>query len=68
MSQNLMGMLNTKRTHKEQGWKFMETASEIDVKILCQEEGIVYDDFVRVKVTFELLDGYQALFGIWEDG
>jgi hypothetical protein len=49
MSQNLLTKLNIRRNYKSKGWVFNGTVNEFNLKIFCQEEKVVFDDFVKVK-------------------
>jgi len=68
MGQNIVAMLNIKRSYKEQGWKFAGTTDELNLKLFCQDRGILYVDFVKVRVTFQLLHEYPLLFDVWDEG
>jgi hypothetical protein len=66
MSQNLMSMLNIKRSAREQGWTFQGTVDESSVKAFCIEKEIEFEDFVRITVTTEMLYEYPLLFDVWD--
>jgi hypothetical protein len=68
MSQNLLIKLNIRRNYKSQGWKFEGTVNELWLKVFCREENIVFDDFIRVKVTFLIMHEYPLLFDTWDIG
>jgi len=68
MSQNLLSRLNIRRDYKSKGWKFDGTVDEFNLKIFCQEEKVVFDDFIRIKVAFQLIHKYPLLFNAWDDG
>ena len=68
MSQNLLTKLNIRRNYKSEGWKFDGTVNENDLKIFCKEENVVFDDFMRVEVTFQLMREYSVIFDSWDDG
>ena len=68
MSQNLLTKLNIRRNYKSQGWKFDGTVDELRIKVFCIEENIVFDDFIKVKVTFSLMYEYPLLFDVWDNG
>ena len=52
MSQNLLTKLNIRRNYKNQGWVFDGTVDEFNFRMFCQEERVVFDDFIRIKGTF----------------
>ncbi len=62
MSQNLLMKLNIRRNYKSQGWKFDGAVNEFDLRIFCNEENIVFGDFIKVKVTFQKIHEYPLLF------
>jgi hypothetical protein len=66
MSQNLLTKLNIRRNYKSQGWKFDGTVDENNLKILCREENVIFDDFTRVEVTLQLMRDYPAIFDSWD--
>lgn len=66
MSQNLMSMLNIKRSPKEQGWTFQGTVDESSVKAFCVEKETEFGDFVKATVTIEMLYEYPLLFDAWD--
>ena len=68
MSQNLLTKLNIRRNYKKQGWKFEGTVDESPLKIFCEEEKIVFNDFIKVKVTFSLMYEYPLLFDVGDTG
>ena len=51
-----------------QGWKFNGTVDELNLKVFCIEENIVFDDFIKVRVTFPLMHEYPLLFDSWDNG
>jgi hypothetical protein len=68
MSQNLLTKLNIRRNYRSQGWKFEGTVDESSLKTFCEEEKIVFDDLIKVKVTFSLMYEYPLLFDVWDTG
>lgn len=68
MSQSLLTKLNIRRNHRKQGWKFTGTIDENTVKAFYQEENMAFEDFILIKVTFQLMHENHMLFDIWEDG
>jgi hypothetical protein len=68
MSQNLLTKLNIRRNYKSQGWKFDGTVDEYSLKVFCEEEGAVFDDFIKVRVTFSIMCGYPLLFDLKDCG
>ena len=68
MSQNLWTLLNIKRNYASRGWKFDGTVDEFSLKVFCREENVDFDDFVRVKVTFQHIHEYPLLFDAWDSG
>jgi hypothetical protein len=68
MSQNLLTKLNIRRNYKTQGWKFDGTVDEFNLELFCREEKILFDDFIKVRVTFLLLHEYPLVFNSWDDG
>lgn len=51
-----------------QGWKFDGTIDEFDLKVFCIEENAVFEDLIKVKVTFRILYEHPLLFGSWDYG
>ena len=49
-----------------QEWKFYRTVDESNENFL--QRRIVFDAFVRVKTSFQLMREYSELFGVWDDG
>ena len=68
MSQNLLTKLNIRRNCRSQGWKFDGTVDENNLKIFCKEENVIFDDFVKVRVTFQLIREYAEVFGVSDNG
>jgi hypothetical protein len=68
MSQNLLTRLNIRRNYESQGWKVNGTEDELWLRVFCREENIVFDDFIRVKVTFLMMHEYPLLFDAWDSG
>jgi len=68
MSQKLLTKLNIRRNYRTQGWKFDGTIKENNLKSLCREEKIVFDDFIRVEATFQLMHEYPVIFNSWDNG
>ncbi len=68
MSQNLLTKLNIRRNYRSQGWKFDGTVDENSLKTFCRETNIVFDDFIKVQVTFQLMHEYPELFDVWDNG
>jgi len=68
MSRNLLAKLNAKRSYRSQVWKFEGTVDENSLKVFCREENMVFDDFIRVEVTFQLMREYPVIFDSWDDG
>jgi hypothetical protein len=68
MSQNLLTKLNIRRNYKSKGWVFDGTVDEFNIKIFCQEEKMVFDDFIKVKITFLMMHKHPLIFDSWKDG
>ena len=68
MSQNLLTKLNIRRNYKSEGWKFDGTFNESDLEVFCREEDIVFDDFIKVKLTYRLLYEHPFLSNILDNG
>jgi hypothetical protein len=68
MSRNLLAKLNAKRSYRSQGCAFEGTVDENSLKVFCREENIAFDDFVKVRVTFQLIREYAEVFGVWDNG
>lgn len=64
----MLTKLNIRRNYRSQGWKFTGTIDENNLRTLCIEENIDFDDFIRVTSPFELMREYPEVFGIWADG
>jgi hypothetical protein len=50
-----------RRNHESQGWKFDGTVDENNLKIFCREENMVFDDFLKIEVSFELMHKYPLV-------
>jgi hypothetical protein len=68
MSQTLLTKLNIRRNYKSQGWRFEGTVDESDLKTFCEEEKILFDDFMKVRVTFLIVHEHPLLFDAWDRG
>jgi hypothetical protein len=68
MSQGLRDMLGVKRRIGKQGYAFRGTVDESEVRTFCFEENVVYDDFVRTRITNEFLYQYPELFDVLDTG
>jgi hypothetical protein len=68
MSQTLLTKLNIRRNYKSQGWRFEGTVDESDLKTFCEEEKILFDDFMKVRVTFLIVHEHPSLFDAWDRG
>ena len=68
MSQNLLTKLSIRRNYTSQGWKFDGTVDELNLKVFCREENIVFDDFVKVRATFQLMREYPEIFDVSGEG
>ncbi len=52
----------------KQGYAFRGTVEESEVKTFCAQENVTYDDFVRAKITNDILYQYSQLFGVFDMG
>jgi hypothetical protein len=68
MSQNLLAKLNIRRNYQSKGWVFDGTVDEFNLKIFCQEEKVVFDDFIKVKITFRMMYEHPLIFDSWDNG
>lgn len=66
MSQNLLTKLNIRRNYQSKGWVFDGTVYEFNLKIFCREEKVVFDDFIKVKVTFRMMYEHPLIFDSWD--
>ena len=66
VSQNLMAMLDVRRSRKEQGWTYQGTVEESIVTVFCREENITISDLIKIEARTELLHKYPLLFDIWD--
>jgi len=44
------------------------TVDENSLKVFCREENMVFDDFIRVEVTCQLMREYPVIFDSWDNG
>jgi hypothetical protein len=68
MSHGLRDMLGVRNKMEKQGYVFEGTVGESEVKAFCVEENVVYDDFIRTKVTTEMFYKYAQLFNVIDVG
>jgi len=47
---------------------FDGTVDEFTLKIFCQEEKMIFDDFIKVKITFRLMNEHPLIFDSWDNG
>jgi hypothetical protein len=68
MSHGLRDMLVAEHKFGKQGYTFRGTIEESEVKVFCVEENMVYDDFVKAKLSTEILYRYPQLFDVFDTG
>ena len=68
MSRGLRDKLNVNRRVEKQGYAFRGTVEESEVRAFCNEENLTYEDFVRVKLSTEILYQYPLLFDVLDTG
>jgi hypothetical protein len=68
MSHGLRDMLGVRNKMEKQGYAFRGTIGESEVEAFCVEENVVYDDFVRTKITSEISCLYPQLFDVFDGG
>jgi hypothetical protein len=61
-------MLDVGRIIESKGYTFGGSVEESEVRTFCVEENVVYDDFVRAKVTNDILYQYPQLFDVSDTG
>ena len=68
MSQSLLTKLKIRRKRGSQGWKFEGTVDVLQLKSLCDEENLLFDDFIKIKADYTMMHEYPLVFGICDDG
>jgi hypothetical protein len=68
MSRGLRDLLDVRCKTEKQGYTFRGTVEESEIITFCAEENVVYDDFVRAKITNEILYLYPQLFDVFDMG
>ena len=68
MSQSLLTKLNIRRKREAQGWNFEGTVGVPELKSLCAEKNIFFDDFIKIKADYEMMHEYPLVFGLRDDG
>jgi hypothetical protein len=68
MSQGLRDTLGVRRQSRKQGYVFRGTVEESEVRAFCDEEKVPYEDFVKAKLTTEVLYQYPQLFAVFDEG
>jgi hypothetical protein len=68
MSRGLRDLLDVRCKSEKQGYTFRGTVEESEIRAFCAEENVVYDDFVRAKITNEILYLYPQLFDVFDIG
>jgi len=66
MSHGLRDMLDVKSKSERQGYAFRGTVGESKVKAFCMDESVSYDDFIRVRISNDLLYQYPQLFDVFD--
>lgn len=66
MSRGLRDMLFVRPRMEKQGYVFRGTVEESEVRASCAEENLIYNDFVRAKITSETLYQYPQLFAVYD--
>jgi hypothetical protein len=66
MSRSLRDLLDVRCKTEKQGYTFRGTAEEGEIRTFCAEENVVYDDFVRAKITNEILYLYLQLLNVFD--
>jgi hypothetical protein len=66
IDRGIRDILDVRRKIRKQGYAFGGTVEESEVRVFCVEENIAYEDFVRVKITNELLYQYPQLFDVFD--
>jgi hypothetical protein len=66
MSHGLRDLLDVRCRKEKKGYTFGGTVEESEVKAFCVEENVVYDDFVRARITNEVLYRYPQLFDVFD--
>jgi len=68
MSRGLRALLDVRCKREKQGFAFGGTVEESEVRTFCTEENVIYEDFVRTKITNEMLYKYPQLFDVLDTG
>jgi len=66
MSRGLRDLLDVKRNKRKQGYAFRGTVEECEVRRFCVEENVAYEDFIRTKLSTEILYQHSQLFDVYD--
>jgi hypothetical protein len=68
MSRGLRDKLGVRCKIENQGYAFRGTVEEGEVRAFCNEENLTYEDFVRVRLSTEILYQNPLLFDVLDNG
>jgi hypothetical protein len=68
MSRGLRDKLGVRCKIEKQGYAFSGTVEEGEVRAFCEEENVAYEDFIRAKLSTEILYRYPQLFDVFDVG